>query len=81
MSNRFTDHFMGIAKGHAGTHQAGDAAFAAGDRVSVLLDLDEGWMRFYQNGKRRGDGFTGVTGPLVRAAQLYRKGDIVTVLT
>jgi hypothetical protein len=55
--------------------------FAAGDRVGVLLDLDAGWMRISRNGKRCGPGFTGgVTGPLVRAAQLRRKGDKVTVL-
>ena len=54
--------------------------FAAGDRIGVLLDLDAGWMRLYRNGKRCGPGFTeGVTGPLVRAAQLF-SGTKVTVL-
>jgi hypothetical protein len=54
--------------------------FAAGDRIGVLLDLDAGWMRYYRNGKRCGPGYTeGVTGPLVRAAQLYY-GQKVTVL-
>jgi hypothetical protein len=38
-------------------------------------------MRLYRNGKRCGPGYTeGVTGPLVRAAQLYDTGDKVTVL-
>ena len=47
-------------------------AFAAGDRIGVLLDLDAGWLRYYRNNKRCGPGFTeGVTGPLVRAAQLH----------
>ena len=56
-------------------------AFAEGDRIGVLLDLDAGWMRLYRNGKRCGPGFTeGVTGPLVRAAQMYWKGDKLTVL-
>jgi hypothetical protein len=55
--------------------------FAAGDRIGVLLDLDAGWMRIYRSGKRCGPGFTeGVTGPLVRAAQLSFIGDKVTVL-
>ena len=54
--------------------------FATGDRIGVLLDLDAGWMRFFRNGKRCGPGYTeGVTGPLVRAAQLY-SGTKVTVL-
>jgi hypothetical protein len=55
--------------------------FAEGDRVGMLLDLDAGWMRLYRNGKRCGPGFTeGVTGPLVRAAQLLRPGSKLTVL-
>ena len=55
--------------------------FAAGDRVGVLLDLDAGWLRFYRNGKRCGPGFTaGVTGPLLRAAQVTEAGQRLTVL-
>jgi hypothetical protein len=55
--------------------------FAQGDRIGVQLDLDAGWMRLYRNGERCGPGFTeGVTGPLVRAAQMYRAGNKVTVL-
>ena len=55
--------------------------FTTGDRIGVLLDLDAGWMRIYRNGKRCGPGFTeGVTGPLVRAAQLYYTDNTVTVL-
>jgi hypothetical protein len=55
--------------------------FAKGDRIGVLLDLDAGWLRFYRNNKRCGPGFTeGVTGPLVRAAQLYHTGEKATVL-
>jgi hypothetical protein len=55
--------------------------FATGDRIGVLLDLDAGWMRFYRNDKRCGPGFTeGVTGPLVRAAELFYKGEKVTAL-
>jgi hypothetical protein len=61
-----------------GVEQGG---FAKGDRIGVLLDLDAGWLRFYHNDKRCGPGFTeGVTGPLVRAAQLYYKGDTATVV-
>ena len=55
--------------------------FATGDRIGVLLDLDAGWMRLYRNGKRCGPGYTeGVTGPLVRAAQLYGLVKKITVL-
>ena len=37
----------------------------------MLLDLDEGWMRYYRNGERFGPGFTsGVAGPLLRAVDV-----------
>ena len=45
-----------------------------GGRIGVLLGLDAGWMRLYHNGKRC------VTGPLVRAAQIYHVGNKMTVL-
>jgi hypothetical protein len=55
--------------------------FAKGGRIGVLLDLDDGWLRIYRNGKRCGPGFTeGVTGPLVRSAQLFCKGDKATAV-
>ena len=47
------------------------SVWRAGDSIGVLLDLDEGWMRFYLNGERHGPGFTSdVKGPLVRALHL-----------
>ena len=55
--------------------------FAKGDHIGVLLDLDAGWLRIYRNGNRCGPGFVaGVTGPLVRAAEFYFKGEKVTAL-
>jgi hypothetical protein len=55
--------------------------FATGDRIGVLLDLDAGWLRYYRNDKRCGPGFTeGVTGPLVRAVQLFNNSDKATAL-
>jgi hypothetical protein len=66
--------------GNGKQHANPQGPFAAGDRVGVLLDLDAGWMRFFLNGERCGPGYTeGVTGPLVRAAQLGY-GAKVTVL-
>jgi hypothetical protein len=65
--------------GKCGDDQQGQ--FAKGDRIGVLLDLDAGWLRFYRNDKRCGPGFTeGVTGPLVRAAELFYNGEKVTAL-
>jgi hypothetical protein len=53
----------------------------SGDRIGCLLDLDAGWLRFYRNGERCGPGFvSGVTGPLVRAVELWNPGDTVTAL-
>jgi hypothetical protein len=56
--------------------------FAAGDRISVLLDLDAGWVRFCRNGERCGPGFAAgsVTGPLVRAVEMIEVGTAVTAL-
>jgi hypothetical protein len=67
--------------GNGKNHTDYQCDFAQGDRIGVLLDLDAGWMRFYRNRRRCGPGFTEcVTGPLVRAAQLYGTGDKLTVL-
>jgi hypothetical protein len=67
--------------GHGKRSADPQGRFAEGDRIGVLLDLDAGWMRLYRNGKRCGPGYTeGVTGPLVRAAQMYRVNNKLTVL-
>jgi hypothetical protein len=73
--------YTGSLCGNGKSYTDPQGMFATGDRIGVLLDLDAGWMRIYRNGKRCGPGFTeGVTGPLVRAAQLCDKGDKLTVL-
>jgi hypothetical protein len=75
------DAYDGTLMGNGKESANGQGAFEEGDRVGVLIDLDAGWLRFYRNGKRCGPGYTeGVTGPLMRAAQLAREGDKVTVL-
>jgi hypothetical protein len=47
-----------------------------GDRVGVLLDLDEGSLRFFKNGVQHGPGYPAgsVTGPVVCAVQMYGTG-------
>jgi hypothetical protein len=44
-----------------------------GDRIGVLLDLDEGSLRYFVNGVQHGPGYPAgsVTGPVVCAVQLY----------
>ena len=55
--------------------------FETGDRIGVLLDLDAGWIRFFRNGKRTGQGVaSGVSGPLVRAVHLLNTGTTITAL-
>jgi hypothetical protein len=67
----FIDAADGALYGNGKYDTDEQGAFAEGDRVGVLLDLDAGWLRFYRNSERCGPGFTeGVTGPLVRAAQV-----------
>jgi hypothetical protein len=53
-----------------------------GDRVGVLLDLDEGSLRFFKNGVQHGPGYPAgsVTGPVVCAVQLYYHGTSVLIL-
>jgi hypothetical protein len=48
-------------------------AYTQGDRVGVLLDLDDGSLRFYKNGVQHGPGYPAgsVTGPVVAAVQMY----------
>jgi hypothetical protein len=56
--------------GKGGTDEAGD--YNQGDRVGVLLDLDNGTLRFFKNGVEHGPGYPAgsVTGPVVHAVQI-----------
>jgi hypothetical protein len=58
-----------------GNGENGDAyagPIVDGDRVGVLLDLDEGSLRFFVNGVQHGPGYPAgsVTGPMVCAVQM-----------
>jgi hypothetical protein len=56
--------------------------YTQGDRVGLLLDLDDGSLRFFKNGVQHGPGYPAgsVTGPVVPAAQLYLKDQSVRLL-
>ena len=56
--------------------------FEQGDRVGVLLDLDDGSLRFFKNGVQHGSGYAAgsVTGPVVAAVQMYGHNDSVRLL-
>jgi hypothetical protein len=53
-----------------------------GDRVGVLLDLDNGSLRFFKNGVQHGPGYPAgsVNGPVVHAVQLYNTNASVRLL-
>ena len=51
-----------------------------GDRIGCLLDLDAGWLRFFRNGVRlRQEYASGVTGPLLRSAEVSGDGEGVAL--
>jgi hypothetical protein len=60
----------------------GAGPYQQGGRVGVLLDLDNGSLRFFKNGVQHGPGYPAgsVTGPVVAAVQMYRKDDSVRLL-
>jgi len=71
----------GTLYGQGKDNESPQGRLAVGDRVGVLLNLDEGWLRFYVNGKVFGPGFpSGVTGPVVIAVQLRDVGHQVLLL-
>jgi hypothetical protein len=66
-----------------GKYQDNEAGpYKQGDRVGVLLDLDDGSLRFFNNGVQHGPGYPAgsVTGPVVHAVQMYDKGESVRLL-
>jgi hypothetical protein len=66
--------------GKYGNDAAG--SYKQGDRVGVLLDLNDGSLRFFKNGVQHGPGYAAgsVTGPVVAAVQMYTKDASVRLL-
>jgi len=62
------------------SNQAG--SYKQGDRVGVLLDLDNGSLCFFKNGVAHGPGYAAgsVTGSMVAAVQMYYTGTGVRLL-
>jgi hypothetical protein len=60
--------------GKEGSDEAG--AYAEGDRVGMLIDLDKGSLQFFKNGVKHGPGWGAgsVTGPVVLAMQMNEIG-------
>ena len=57
-------------------------AYAVGDELGVLLDLDAGSVLFFKNGAKHGPGWAAgsVTGPVVLAVQMYYTGSSAEVV-
>jgi hypothetical protein len=57
-------------------------AYKQGDRVGMLLDLDNGSLRFFKNSVENGPGYPAgsVTGPVVAAVQMCSKDGSVRLL-
>jgi hypothetical protein len=57
-------------------------SYKHGDRVGMLLDLDNGSLRFFKNGVQHGPGYPAgsVTGPVVAAVQMYIKDESMRLL-
>jgi hypothetical protein len=66
--------------GKCGDDRAG--GYKQGDRVGVLLDLDNGSLRFFKNGVQHGLGYPAgsVTGPVVAAVQMANKDSRLRLL-
>jgi hypothetical protein len=56
--------------------------YKQGDRVGVLLDLNDGSLRFFKNGVQHGPGYAAgsVAGPVVAAVQMHYKDSSVRLL-
>jgi hypothetical protein len=78
----FVSAYCGALYGNGkyGDDEAGENK--QGDRVGMLLDLDNGSLRFFKNGVQHGPGYAAgsVTGPVVHAVQMYQKDDSVRLL-
>jgi hypothetical protein len=78
----FINAFNGGLYGN--TKQDDDQAggYKQGDRVGVLLDLDNGALRFFKNGVQHGPGYAAgiVAGPVVAAVQLLKTDTSVRLL-
>jgi hypothetical protein len=57
--------------------------YKQGDRVGMLLDLDNGSLRFFKNGVQHGPGYAAgsVTGPVVAAVQMWCIDESVRLLS
>jgi hypothetical protein len=80
LANTYADNCALFGNGKAGQREA--ARYKQGDRVGMLLDLDNGSLRFFKNGVKHGPGYPAgsVTGPVVHAVQMWNKQSALRLL-
>jgi hypothetical protein len=78
----FINAHLGSLFGNGKAYDDGAGGYKQGDRVGVLLDLDNGSLRFFKNGVQHGSGYAAgsVTGPVVAAVQMFYKDASVRLL-
>jgi hypothetical protein len=78
----FMDAGNGSLRGNGKRSSDATAGYKQGDRVGMLLDLDDGSLRFFKNGVQHGPGYPAgsVTGPVVHAVQMGNKDESVRLL-
>jgi hypothetical protein len=78
----FIDAYNGALYGNGKYGDDGAGEYKQGDSVGVLLDLDNGSLRFFKNGVQHGPGYAAgsVTGPVVAAVQMFDAYDSVRLL-
>jgi hypothetical protein len=70
-------HSRGDKKGDNSRQFCGAGAYKQGDRVGVLVNLDDGSLLFFKNGVQHGPGYPkgSLTGPVTHAMQMGWKGN------
>jgi hypothetical protein len=73
----------GTLYGNGKSGSDGAGAFAQGDRVGVLVNLDDGSLLFFKNGQKHGPGYGAgsVKGPVVLMAEMHAAGTSIKLLT
>jgi hypothetical protein len=74
--------YNGALCGNGKSYDDGAGSYELGDRVGVLLDLENGSLRFFKNGAQHGPGYAAgsVTGPVVAAVHMSYKDASVRLL-
>jgi hypothetical protein len=81
-SRECTDNYTGDLWGNGKSQAVPAGRYIKGDRVGVLLNLDDGSLRFFKNGAQHGPGFAAgsVTGPVVAAVQMRNENESMRLL-